>query len=73
MRPASCCTLVSGFFSLELTASSGQESFRRRKASIVIITSDHSGFAGLQPTAALPPPASIRSPENNTNKPVQLR
>ncbi len=36
---------------------------RRRTDAQKIITSDHRGFAGVQPPATQPPPASICSPE----------
>ena len=59
--------------SIGADGSSGQPPSRRRKRSKKIITSDHRGFAGVQPPAMQPPPASIPSPELNSWRSAVLR
>ena len=50
-------------FFIGRAVSSDEGDLRRRRASAKIITSDHRGFAGVQPPSIQRPPANIRSSE----------
>lgn len=62
-RPQVFLCLFCGWCLIWELLSSGEGRFRRRKTSQKISTSDHGGFAEVQPHATQPPPASIPSPE----------